>query len=276
MDAVALEALAGGHGELHLGARRDEDDVGRAAGASASTYAPFETFEAAASVSPDASPSPRSNTGRFWRVRAMPTGPSWRSSTVCQAAAPRSRRPAGARSRPGMARSGRELLDRLVRGAVLAEGDGVVRPDEDRGHLHERRESHGGPHVVAEDEERAAVRARLAVQHDAVHDRAHGVLADAEVQHATVRGCQSNSCVDRLGRDEGCHVVDRREVRLGQVGGAAPEFGITPPSAFSTLPDAARVERSVPPSKTGSASSTSSGNSFGRYGRAVPSSRGSP
>ena len=54
-------------------------------GASARTYAPFATFFADAKVSPSASPSPRSNTGTFCRVSAMPAGPLRRSRIVCQA-----------------------------------------------------------------------------------------------------------------------------------------------------------------------------------------------
>ena len=45
----------------------------------------------------------------------------------------------------------------------------------------ERGEAHGAAHVVAEDEERAADRHQAAVSGDAVHDAAHAVLADAEV-----------------------------------------------------------------------------------------------
>ena len=125
---------------------------------------------------------------------------------------------------PGDGAEGGELLDRLVRRAVLAERDGVVRPDEDRRHLHERREAHRRAHVVAEDEERAAERAGLAVQHDAVHDRGHRVLADAEVQHAAV-GVARELVGRPLGGDERRGAVDRREVRLGEVGRTAPELG---------------------------------------------------
>ena len=48
-----------------------------------------------------------------------------------------------------MARS-RELLDRLMGWAVLAEADRIVRHDEDRADLHERRESDGGAAVIRE------------------------------------------------------------------------------------------------------------------------------
>ena len=156
-------------------------------GASASTYAPLAALSADANTSPDASPSPRANTGMFWRVSARPAGPPWRRSSSSQTHGGLVR-VGGAHDRE--VRDGaerRELLDRLVRRAVLAEGDGVVRPDEDRRDVHQRGEAHRGAHVVAEDQERAAERAGRAVQDDAVDDRAHRVLADAEVQHAAVR-----------------------------------------------------------------------------------------
>jgi hypothetical protein len=118
----------------------------------------------------------------------------------------------------------REVLDRLVGGTVLAEGDGVVRPDEDARNVHERRETNRGAHVVGELEEGPAVRAGLAVERDAVEDRRHGVLANTEVQHAAVR--RTAPVVRRpFGRDERLGAVDRRVVRTGQVGGTAPELG---------------------------------------------------
>ena len=49
----------------------------------------------------------------------------------------------------------RELLDRLVGRAVLADADGVVRPHERDLGLHERGEAHRRARVVAEHEERA-------------------------------------------------------------------------------------------------------------------------
>ena len=46
------------------------------------------------------------------------------------------------------------------------------------------REPHRRPHVIREDQERRAVRNDAAVQRHAVHDRAHAVLANAEVEVA--------------------------------------------------------------------------------------------
>src|SRR5699024_9906224 len=87
---------------------------------------------------------------------------------------------------PGDRAAGSQVLYRLVRGTVLTEADRVVRPHVDRRCLHQGRQPHRGPHVVAEGEERAAVGTGEAVQGDAVDDGAHRVLADTEVHRAAV------------------------------------------------------------------------------------------
>ena len=107
---------------------------------------------------------------------------------------------------------------------VLAERDGVVRPDVDRRDVHQRRDAHRRAHVVAEDEERAAEGPSRAVQDDAVDDRAHRVLADAEVQHPAVR-VAGPLVSGPLGGDERLRALDGRQVRLGEVGGTAPQLG---------------------------------------------------
>jgi hypothetical protein len=48
---------------------------------------------------------------------------------------------AGRTTEGSASRAGRELLDRLMRRAVLAEADRVVRVDEDRRDLHQRAEA---------------------------------------------------------------------------------------------------------------------------------------
>ena len=75
----------------------------------------------------------------------------------------------------------RRVLDRLVRRAVLAEADRIVREDEDRAQLHQRRHAQRVARVVGEREEGADVRDEAAVQREAVGDRAHRELAHAEV-----------------------------------------------------------------------------------------------
>ena len=73
-------------------------------GASASTYAPLATCFAEANTSPLARSSPRSNTGMFWRVSAIPAGPLRRSRIVFQAYAVSLASPGRTMSRPGIAR----------------------------------------------------------------------------------------------------------------------------------------------------------------------------
>ena len=80
-----------------------------------------------------------------------------------------------------------ELLDRLVRRAVLAEPDRVVRVDEDRRQLHQRGEPDRAAHVVARRSGRSRRSARKPCSVEAVDDRAHRVLADAEVEVAARR-----------------------------------------------------------------------------------------
>ena len=160
----------------------------------------------------------------FCRVRTIPAGFSWFSSMAFQAAATSFASPGRTTSRPGMARRDGELLDGLVGGAVLAQADRVVRPDVQRRHAHEGAEPDRGALVVGEDQERAGERPGPPVQGDAVHDRGGGVLADAEVQHPAV-----GVALPRRGgpgrRDERGRALDRGVVRLGEVRGAAPEFG---------------------------------------------------
>jgi hypothetical protein len=77
-----------------------------------------------------------------------------------------------------------QVLDRLVGRAVLAEPDGVVRPNEDDGQLVQRRQAHGGAHVVGEAEERRDERPDAAVVRHAIGDRRHGVLPHTEMKIA--------------------------------------------------------------------------------------------
>ena len=75
----------------------------------------------------------------------------------------------------------RVRLDGLVGRPVLAEADRVVRPRPDDRQAHQRGEPDRRAHVVAEHEKGRAVRLHAAAMHcNAVHDRAHRVLADAE------------------------------------------------------------------------------------------------
>ena len=73
------------------------------------------------------------------------------------------------------------MLNRLVRGAVLAQADAVVGEDEDHVRLLQGCEPERRAHVVREDEKRRGVGDDAAVQRHAVDDVAHRVLAHAEV-----------------------------------------------------------------------------------------------
>ena len=78
----------------------------------------------------------------------------------------------------------RQLLDRLVGRPVFADADRIVREDVDDRDLHDRAPGgSAGSAVVAEDQEARAEGADLDEGH-AVHDRGHGMLADAEVEIA--------------------------------------------------------------------------------------------
>ena len=80
---------------------------------------------------------------------------------------------------------GGDLLHGLVRGAVFPDVERVVREHPDGRQAHQRGEAHRGLAVVAEHGERGAEGAEPAVRRDAVHDRAHAELADAEVEVAS-------------------------------------------------------------------------------------------
>ena len=77
-----------------------------------------------------------------------------------------------------------QLLHRLVGGPVLAERDAVVGEHVHDVQPHQRGQPDRRTHVVGENQERRAVRNDSAVRRHAVDDRAHRVLAHAEVQVA--------------------------------------------------------------------------------------------
>ena len=74
------------------------------------------------------------------------------------------------------------LLHRLVRRAVLAHAEGVVRPDEFNGEAHQCREAHRRLHVIAKGEEGAACGYDAAVHGHAVAQGGHRQLAYADLQ----------------------------------------------------------------------------------------------
>ncbi len=112
------------------------------------------------------------------------------------------------------AQAGR-LLDRLVRRAVFAQTDGVVREDVDDPLLHQRAHAHAVARVVGEHQEGAAVGQEAAMQRHAVHHGHH-----AEFAHAIRQIVER-----RAGRGllEGMRGLDRGEVGTGQVGRTAEQ-----------------------------------------------------
>ena len=125
--------------------------------------------------------------GRFWRVSASAEGPSARTSASAQHSAVSTASAGRNTSRFGHRAQRREMLDRLMGRAVLAEPDRIVGQHEDHALAHQRREADRRPAVVGEDQERAAVGDHAAVQGHAVHGRGHGVLAHAEMDVAAAR-----------------------------------------------------------------------------------------
>ncbi len=108
----------------------------------------------------------------------------------------------------------RQMFDGLMRGAVFADADGIVRHDVDRANAHQSREADRGTAVIGKDEERRAERDQSAVQCDAVHCGRHAVFADPEVDIIAVVFAGRDGLVVR-----GLGAVGRR-----QVGRAANQF----------------------------------------------------
>ena len=222
-DVLLGQQRAGLDGELHLRAGGDQDHVGRAAGG-------VEQDVAAPVDVGGGGPLLAVGVGAARERRHVLPGQrqAGRAVGVLEHGLPRGDGLVGvgraddveARDRPQRG----DVLDRLVGRAVLADADGVVGPDVGHRELHDRRQPHRRPHVVGEHEERAAVDAGAAVQGDAVHDRAHGVLADAEVQHPAVA-----VALEVLGGELRGHerrlALGGRVVGAGQVGRAAPQLG---------------------------------------------------
>ena len=116
------------------------------------------------------------------------------------------------------------MLDGLVGRAILAHTDGVVGPHVQRGNAHQGREANRRTLVVGEHEEGARERAGRRGEHDAVDDCCGGLLANTEVQHATVGVAGPVFGAARY-RVEGIRTLDGGQVRTGEVGGAAPQLG---------------------------------------------------
>ncbi|CAH0365717.1 unnamed protein product, partial [Pelagomonas calceolata] len=172
---AAADLLRRGHGVLQLGTRRD-DDAFQVAGLLDGDVAALERVLAAGRARLVEVLAREDEGGRAVRADGGADVRAGRLLVV--------RGPEDVEVREG-AEAG-DRLDGLVRRAVLADADGVVRPDVRDGELRERGDADRGAHVVGEDEERRAGRAEEAVVGEAVHDAAHGVLADAVVDVAAL------------------------------------------------------------------------------------------
>eukprot|EP00001_Collodictyon_triciliatum_P169713 30064_3 len=116
----------------------------------------------------------------FWRVRMRAVGP-FLCCAECTAPTVSSASAGRITSRLGKGAEGRNRLNRLVSGAVLADTD-IVSEDVGGGKLGKRGDTDRGPHVVNEHKEGGTGRAEETVEGDTVHERSHGVLTDTEVE----------------------------------------------------------------------------------------------
>jgi len=80
----------------------------------------------------------------------------------------------------------REMLDRLVGRAILAQPNRIVRHYETGAYPHHGGEADRRAAIVREAQERAAIGDEAAVQRDAVHRCRHGVLAHPVVHIAAI------------------------------------------------------------------------------------------
>src|ERR1700682_2371257 len=72
-----------------------------------------------------------------------------------------------------------------MRGPVFSDANRIVRKHIDDGNLHDRSQTHGRSRVIAEDQEAGTEWSNLA-ERKPVQNRAHGVLAYAEVKISAV------------------------------------------------------------------------------------------
>src|SRR5246127_2855127 len=75
------------------------------------------------------------------------------------------------------------MFDRLVRWAIFADADGIVREDVGHGNFHQRAEPDRTSPVVAENQEPRAEGSQLR-QRETVENRAHRVFRDPKAQSA--------------------------------------------------------------------------------------------
>jgi hypothetical protein len=139
-----------------------------------------------------------------------------------------------------------QLLDRLVRRTVLAQRDAVMGEHVHDVQSHQRGQADRRAHVVGEDEEGRAVGHDSAVRGQAVDDRAHRMLAHAEMQIAAgMAPAAAVGTLRVLGAGTGGLKSPKPFSAVKVDGSRSAEPPISAGSrgaiAFMTLPDATRV-----------------------------------
>ena len=107
----------------------------------------------------------------------------------------------------------RRVLHGLVGRPILAQPDGVMGEHVDDRQTHQCRHANGIAGVVRKRQEGATVRAKTAVQHQAVHDGRH-----AELTHSVVHVVASAASLERT------VTFPVGQVRASQVGRSAKQF----------------------------------------------------
>ena len=126
-----------------------------------------------------------------------------------------------------------QMLDRLVRRAVLAHADRIVREDVEHGQAHEGGQADRRPHVVGEDEERGPVGPQAAKG-----------SCRCRWRPWRVRGCRSGSCGRRTaGLESRRRPSNFKSVLVEGARSAEPpsSHGTCLATWLSTLPDEARL-----------------------------------
>ena len=108
-------------------------------------------------------------------------------------------------------------LDRLVRRAVFAHADGVVRVDIKHRQFRQRSDTHRRTRVIGEHQKGRDAGAENSVVSDAVGDRRHAVFADAEADIAS-------TTVGRIEVRRAVDEVERRAVEIGATTDQQREF----------------------------------------------------
>src|SRR5690554_1533740 len=168
--ALSAELLFGRDHERELASRGDEDELGLAA------LSVLQNITAALhprSVGVDAA---------MERREVLPREDEDGGAIVFRGGLPRLARlirvPGADRHKIRDAPERGEMFDRLMRRAIPADPDGVLRKDMAGAHAHQRREAERGAHIIAKDEEGRAEGDDAAMERHAVDGGGHSMLTD--------------------------------------------------------------------------------------------------